>query len=77
MIFEGIAPQESAVDALWFSRDAKNGGETWELRSLGETPLALLQVFDESDSEEIREPLREEMQERLLSFVSRKFASSD
>ncbi|KXK00763.1 MAG: hypothetical protein UZ17_ACD001002106 [Acidobacteria bacterium OLB17] len=41
------------LDAAWFTRSARPGTMTWELRYLGPSPLALVSVVDDaSDLEE-------------------------
>lgn len=62
----------SGIDALWFSRPAKNGGETWELRHLSINPYALLEVFDANDDEDVREEVLMEIEERLKEALSKK-----
>lgn len=65
-LFGGEAPVTSSeINAFWFSRPAKGGGEAWELRRLSENPFALFEVFDAEDEEEIREETRREMESRL------------
>jgi hypothetical protein len=62
--FEGVEPQESAVDAMWFTRAAEGGREAWELRQVGE-PYALFEMFEQDEEEEDREDVRREMEVRL------------
>jgi hypothetical protein len=69
--FEGIVPEESPVDALWFARDSHAGREAWELRLVGETPYALFETFEADEDEEAREELRREMQARLNDYAAR------
>jgi hypothetical protein len=56
------------IDAVWFSRLSRNNQEAWELRRLSETPLALMEMFDEDDEEEIREETLSETEARLKTF---------
>ena len=58
--------EESTIDALWFSRPSHKEREAWELRLLTENPYALFQTFDSNVSEEEREAIRKEMEQRLL-----------
>ena len=58
----------SEIDAAWFSRPSKAGQEAWELRRLSETPLALLEIFDIEDEDEIREETLAEIESRLKNF---------
>ena len=55
----------SDVDAAWFFRTSKKGGEAWELRHLSGIPFALFEMFDDEDDEDIREETRQEMQTRM------------
>jgi hypothetical protein len=64
-IFEGLTPEESEVDALWFARPSHAGREAWELRLVAETPYALFETFEPDEPEEEREELRREMEARL------------
>ena len=66
--FEGVEPQESAVDAMWFTRAAEGGREAWELRQVGE-PYALFEMFEADEEEEDREDVRREMEARLAERV--------
>jgi hypothetical protein len=68
--FEGLAPEEATVDALWFSRPSHEGREAWELRLVGETPYALFETFEADEDEEAREELRREMESRLRDYAA-------
>jgi hypothetical protein len=59
--------EESNIDALWFSRPSDKEREAWELRLLAENPYALFQTFDSNVTEDEREAIRKEMEERLLA----------
>ena len=48
-LFVGVSVTESKIDAAWFSRPPKSGGVAWEIRHLGDIPLALLEKADEDD----------------------------
>lgn len=62
----------SEIDAAWFSRAAKNGGETWEIRHLSIVPYALLEVFEAEDDEDVREETLMEVEERLKETLNKK-----
>lgn len=64
-LFENVAVQESAVDAMWFARPSHEGREAWELRLVAETPYALFELFEADEPEEDREDVRREMQARM------------
>ncbi len=61
-------------DALWFSRTALNGGESWELRSLSAAPFALVEVFGDDDEDEVREESRMEMETQMRERASKPVA---
>ena len=48
-LFSSVGVIESDIDAAWFSRPPKSGGVAWEIRYLGNIPLALLEKADEND----------------------------
>ncbi|HVF51653.1 MAG TPA: hypothetical protein VNA19_16330 [Pyrinomonadaceae bacterium] len=68
--FEGVAVQESAVDALWFARASQGGREAWELRLAAETPYALFELFEADEAEEEREDVRREMEAQLRDYLA-------
>lgn len=70
-LFGNVEIVSAELDALWFSRRADEGRETWELRHLSNTPFALIEVFEADDDEEIREESRREMQTRLRELASK------
>lgn len=70
-VFENAEISLSEIEALWFSRLAKEGRETWELRHLSGSPFALVEVFEADDDEEVREEARQEMQTRLFETASK------
>ena len=43
--------KEAGLDAAWFSRPPMAGEVTWELRSLGARPFALLEWVDENSED--------------------------
>lgn len=68
-LFENLEPEDSDTDAAWFSRDARGGAETWEIRHLSEVPFALLQVIDKNSSDDEREALLDETLLKLREKV--------
>jgi hypothetical protein len=68
--FGGVRPEESGVDAMWFSRPSQGGREAWELRLVGDTPYALFELFEPDEPEEDRRDVRREMEARLLDYAS-------
>ena len=68
--FEGVAPQESALDAMWLSRASAGGREAWELRLVADTPYALFELFEPDEPEEDREDVRREMEARMRETMN-------
>ena len=67
--FEGVAPRDSDVDAMWVSRPSAGGREAWELRLISEPPYALFELFEPDEAEEDREDVRREMEARLREYA--------
>ena len=63
---------EASIDALWFSRPSHAGREAWELRVLSENPYALFETFEADESEEQRDEMLLEMENRLREHVTTK-----
>ena len=61
-------------DALWFARVTANGGEAWELRSLSAAPFALVEVFEDTDEDEVREEILSEMETQMKERASKPVA---
>ena len=70
-LFEKAEIIASELNAVWFARSSDGGREAWELRYLGTTPFALVEVFEEDDEEEVREETRREMETRLAEQASK------
>lgn len=64
-VFGSTETVADSIDALWFSRSARPGEETWEIRHLGPTPFALVDILQDDDSAEERERRLSAMVERL------------
>jgi hypothetical protein len=56
---------DAAIDALWFSRPSHAQREAWELRLIAEHPYALFEAFEADETEEQREEMRLEMENRM------------
>jgi hypothetical protein len=58
---------ESDIDAAWFSRPPMAGEISWEIRSLGPTPFALVEFVDEDspDFEDVLEAVKQRMIDSL------------
>ena len=69
-LFENASVAESDLDAAWFSRPAVNGRTAWELRSLTNTPFALVDSSepetDESGLAKIFSRVEDQMRQRLI-----------
>lgn len=69
-LFDDRTVAESDLDAAWFSRPAVNGRIAWELRSLTNTPFALVDSSepeaDESELAEIFSRVEDQMRQRLI-----------
>ena len=63
---------EASFDALWFSRPSHNKREAWELRLLTQTPYALFETFEQDETEEERQDVKQEMEARMRDYVSAK-----
>lgn len=62
-----VATIDSDIDAAWFSRPPKVGEISWEIRSLGPTPFALVEFVDEDspDFEDVLETVKQRMTDSL------------
>jgi hypothetical protein len=63
--------QESEFDALWFARASAAGREAWELRLIAAQQYALFEAFEADESEEDREEVRCEMENRMREYTSK------
>lgn len=62
---------DASIDALWFSRPSHLGREAWELRLLSENPYALFETFEADETEEQREEMRQETENRLREYATK------
>jgi hypothetical protein len=69
--FANAATANSEIDALWFARPSSNGREAWELRLVADQAYALFETFEADESEEDRESVRREMENKMREYVSR------
>jgi hypothetical protein len=72
---QSIPVIEWPIDALWFSRPSHSGREAWELRLLSENQYALFETFEADETDEERDEMILEMENRLLEYVSTKQTS--
>jgi hypothetical protein len=66
-----VAVRVSDFDALWFARASHASREAWELRLIAEHPYALFELFEANESEEEREQLLREMENRMREHVTK------
>lgn len=76
-LFGEIEPERAAIDALWFSRSSKPGSETWELRHLGQTPFALLEVIETDLDESARDQILAATEEKIARLTLKLGASNN
>ena len=69
-LFGGAETVSARVSGLWFSRPARTGGETWELRRLSGSPFALVEVFEADIDPELRERVLRDAENRLREIKS-------
>ena len=62
------------VLAIWFCRENRKGSQTWELRKIGGTPIAVLRFINQSmtsdEKEELLKDAENELSGRLLNSDS-------
>jgi len=71
-LLKNIPVRDATFDALWFSRPSHNQREAWELRLLTQIPYALFETFEEDESEEERQDVKQEMEARMRDYASEK-----
>ncbi|HEY0729992.1 MAG TPA: hypothetical protein VGD38_18040 [Pyrinomonadaceae bacterium] len=71
-LLSNVPVREATFDALWFSRPSHNQREAWELRLLAQTPYALFETFEQDETEEERQDVKQEMEARMRDYASEK-----
>lgn len=71
-LLTNVPVREATFDALWFSRPSHNQREAWELRLLAQTPYALFETFEQDETEEERQDVKQEMEARMRDYASEK-----
>lgn len=66
-----IERHESEIDAIWFTRRSIADTESWELRRLSGTPYALVTVVEDSATDDEREELLADTEQRLIENSGR------
>ncbi len=69
-ILNAAALIDSEFDALWFARPSHQNREAWELRLIAEQQFALFEAFESDESEEEREDVRREMENRMREYAT-------
>jgi hypothetical protein len=69
-MLKNVPVREAPFDALWFSRPSHNNREAWELRLLAQTPYALFETFEQDETEEERQDVKQEMEARMRDYAS-------
>jgi hypothetical protein len=64
-----VPVRDSDFDALWFGRASHGNREAWELRLIAENPYALFEAFEANETEEEREQMFQEMENRMREHV--------
>jgi hypothetical protein len=67
--FENASIHEAEIDALWFARASHAGRDAWELRLIAAQRYALFEAFEADESEEDREEVRREMENRMRGYA--------
>jgi|SRR5687768_5867346 len=70
LVGEQVSVLDAAIDALWFARPSHSGREAWELRALLENPYALFETFEADETEEQRDEMLLEMENRMKEYLS-------
>jgi len=70
LVGEQVSVLDAAIDALWFTRPSHSGREAWELRALLENPYALFETFEADETEEQRDEMLLEMENRMKEYLS-------
>lgn len=71
VVAESAETFHSKLDAAWFTRRTRPNTETWELRRLTGTPFALVAVIPDTFSDDERENMLGEIEERMSNTESR------
>ena len=70
-LFNPATVIEADIDALWFARPSHANREAWELHLVAEQPYALFEAFEADESEEAREEVRLEMENRMREYAAK------
>jgi hypothetical protein len=67
----GIETRSAAVSAIWFARRSVPGKESWEIRRLTGTPYALVVGIEDDMSDDERDAILLDAEERLAEITRR------
>jgi hypothetical protein len=67
-LFGEIELFPSEIDAVWFSRPARNNLESWELRRLSENPFALYEAVRIDADQKTREEILQNAEANLKNL---------
>ena len=73
--FPGADVRPSPHDGLWFSRRSLPDREAWELRRISAAPFAVVEVIPDGLTEEERDELLSEAEERMFDAARPKETS--
>jgi hypothetical protein len=68
-VFGDAQVEDSPVDAMWFSRRARRGFETWELRAISLSPFALLENIPDEMPANDADAVFRDAEQRLAETV--------
>jgi hypothetical protein len=69
-VFPESALIDADFDALWFARPSHAQREAWELRLISENAYALFEAFEADETEEDREKVRHEMENKMREHTA-------
>lgn len=67
-IFGAAEIVSAEIDAVWFSRPARNNLESWELRRLSENPFALYEAVSADADDKLRDEILEKAEAKMKNL---------
>lgn len=71
-LFGPVPIVSSDIDAAWFSRPSRPGGESWEIRHFAETPFALVETVPDDADESVLEDVLRRLELRIKEIQRRR-----